>query len=101
MTETVAILGPGAVGGALAVHLSSAGVRIVCVARPERAGRWRTPGSRSRSKGGEHWSRRPEVRGSSPSPSALLVVAVKAHQLEEALEHIDTGAVENALVFRC
>ena len=36
--RTVAVLGPGAVGGSLAVRLSLAGVPIVCVARPETVG---------------------------------------------------------------
>ena len=34
---TVAILGPGAVGGVLAVGLVRAGVRVVCIARPDTA----------------------------------------------------------------
>ena len=34
---TVAVLGPGAVGGSLAVRLARAGERVVCVARPETA----------------------------------------------------------------
>ena len=38
MNETVAVLGPGAVGGALAAHLASAGVHTVCVPRRETAG---------------------------------------------------------------
>ncbi len=34
---TVAVLGPGAVGGALATRMADAGERVVCVARPETA----------------------------------------------------------------
>ncbi|MER3410320.1 MAG: 2-dehydropantoate 2-reductase, partial [Thermoleophilia bacterium] len=34
MSGTVAILGPGAVGGMLAVRLAAAGHRVVCVGRP-------------------------------------------------------------------
>ena len=34
---TVAVLGPGAVGGALGVRMALAGERVVCVARPEAA----------------------------------------------------------------
>ena len=34
---TIAVLGPGAVGGALAVRLALSGERVICVARPETA----------------------------------------------------------------
>ena len=34
---TVAVLGPGAVGGVLTVGFVEAGVRVVCIARPETA----------------------------------------------------------------
>ena len=37
MNNTAAILGPGAVGGSLAVRLSNAGVNVVCVAQSEAA----------------------------------------------------------------
>ena len=36
-SATVAILGPGAVGGVLAFGLVRAGVRVVCIARPDTA----------------------------------------------------------------
>ena len=32
---SVAVLGPGAVGGSLGVRLALSGQRVVCVARPE------------------------------------------------------------------
>ena len=38
MNNTAAVLGPGAVGGSLAVRLANAGVSVVCVAHPEAAG---------------------------------------------------------------
>ena len=98
MTETVAILGPGAVGGALAVHLSSAGVRIVCIARAELAKALAHSGISLEIEGGETLVARPEVREELTQPVTVLVIAVKAHQLEDALEHIDPAAVENALV---
>jgi 2-dehydropantoate 2-reductase len=98
MTETVAILGPGAVGGALAVHLASAGVRTVCVARLELARALALSGFWLEVEGGEPLVARPEVLEQLAQPVDVLMVTVKAHQLEEALEHIDPGAVENALV---
>ena len=38
MNTSAAVLGPGAVGGSLAVRLTSAGVRVVCVAHAEAVG---------------------------------------------------------------
>ena len=38
MNNTVAVLGPGAVGGSLAVRLANAGVHVICVAHPEAVG---------------------------------------------------------------
>jgi len=38
MNDTVAVLGPGAVGGSLAVRLANAGVPVVCIARPDSVG---------------------------------------------------------------
>ncbi len=38
VNDTVAVLGPGAVGGALAVHLASAGVHTVCLPRRDMVG---------------------------------------------------------------
>ena len=36
-SATVGVLGPGAVGGVLAVGLVRSGVRVVCIARPDTA----------------------------------------------------------------
>ena len=36
-SATVAVLGPGAVGGVLAVGLVRSGVRVICIARPDTA----------------------------------------------------------------
>src|SRR4029453_7556025 len=38
MNQRVAVLGPGAVGGALAAHLANAGVHTICIPRPEMYG---------------------------------------------------------------
>ncbi len=73
---TTAVLGPGAVGGALGVRLALAGERVICVARPETAaaiarerpdarhGRRRAAPSSSRPRSG--W-RSPSTSCSSPS----------------------------------
>ena len=98
MTETVAILGPGAVGGALAVHLSSAGVSTVCIARADLVEALALSGISLEVDGAESLVARPEVREALTQRVAVLLVTVKAQQLEEALERIDPSAVEDAVV---
>ena len=84
---TVAILGPGAVGGVLAVGLIRAGVRVVCVARPGTAEVIRSKGLTLRQ--GESaqvvW---PEVTGELRAPVDLLLVTVKAPSLNDALDRV-------------
>jgi 2-dehydropantoate 2-reductase len=94
----VAVLGPGAVGGALATHLASTGVHVVCVARPDMVRVLALSGLALEVAGGEPILARPEVREELVQPVDLLLVTVKAHQLEEALEQVDPGAVADAVV---
>ena len=47
MNTTAAVLGPGAVGGSLAVRLCNAGVPVICVAHPEAVGLIALAGSSS------------------------------------------------------
>ncbi len=83
----VGVLGPGAVGGALAVRLALAGHRIVCVARPASVqviGRdglelvWE----------GQRLRARPEAVERLEEPVELLLVTVKAPALEQALGRV-------------
>lgn len=89
---TVAILGPGAIGGSLAVRLALAGERVLCVARPETAAVIREEGLTLVADGGERHASPPAVEQLG-EPVELLLVAVKAYQLEEALERIDSEPV--------
>jgi 2-dehydropantoate 2-reductase len=98
MTDGVAVLGPGAVGGALAVHLASSGLRTVCIPRPDMVSIMALAGISLEVDGKEPVVVRPEVRDELMQPVRLLLVTVKAHQLEEALERVDPGAVEGAVV---
>lgn len=98
MSETVAVLGPGAVGGALAVHLASAGVHTVCVPRRDMFGVLALSGLTLEVDGREPIVMRVEVREELTQPVRVLLVTVKAHQLEEALEQVDPAAVEDAVV---
>src|SRR5262245_21912929 len=84
---TVAVLGPGAVGGALAVPLALAGVRVVCVARPDTADLIGAEGLSLR-QGPNVVTARPAAAAVLDEPVELLLVTVKAPSLEEALERV-------------
>jgi len=97
MNTSAAVLGPGAVGGSLAVRLSSAGVRVVCVAHPEAVGLIALAGLVVESPEGT-LSARMEVVEQLATPVDLLLVTVKAPVLEDAIERIDPAAVNGAVV---
>jgi len=87
---TVAVLGPGAVGGVLAVRLVAAGVRVFCVARPDTAAVIRSEGLSLRH-GSEVESVRPECVTELRESVELLLVTVKAPALDEALDRIEAA----------
>jgi 2-dehydropantoate 2-reductase len=91
MSARVAILGPGAVGGVIAVGLERAGVRVVCVARPNTADLIRSEGLTLRH-GEEVETVRPDVVTEFRQPVELLLVTVKAPSLEDALGRIQGPA---------
>jgi 2-dehydropantoate 2-reductase len=84
---TVAVLGPGAVGGVLAVGLVRAGVRVICIARPDTAAVIRSEGLSLRH-GQEVESARPEAETELREPVELLLVTVKAPALDDALGRV-------------
>lgn len=97
MSASIAVLGPGGVGGALAVRLALAGHRVVCVARGEAAKAIRHEGLTLELAGQElhAW---PGVVEHLAEPVGLLLVTVKATGLAEALCRIDAGAVAAGVV---
>ena len=97
MSNTAAVLGPGAVGGSLAVRLVNAGIDVVCVAHPEAAGLIALAGLVVESPEGT-LSARVEVVGQLAKPVDLLLVTVKAPALEDAVDRIDPSAVERGVV---
>ncbi len=97
MSTTAAVLGPGAVGGALAVRLANAGVTVVCVAHPEAAGLVALAGLVLESPEGT-LTARVEVVERLVKPVDLLLVTVKAPGLDDALERVDASAVEHGVV---
>jgi 2-dehydropantoate 2-reductase len=97
MTRSAAILGPGAVGGSLAVRLSNAGVPVTCVAHPEAAGLIALAGLVVESPEGA-FSARVEVVEQLSKPVGLLLVTVKAPALDDAIERVDPEAVASGVV---
>jgi 2-dehydropantoate 2-reductase len=87
---TVAILGPGAVGGVLAVGFLEAGVDVVCIARPATAEVIASQGLSLRQGENVHVAR-PEVATELTAPAELLLVTVKAPALDDALDRVETA----------
>ncbi|HLB18476.1 MAG TPA: 2-dehydropantoate 2-reductase N-terminal domain-containing protein [Gaiellaceae bacterium] len=91
---TVAVLGPGAVGGVLAVPLVGAGIDVVCIARPATAAAITSRGLSLRH-GSEVTTVRLRAVEELDESVDLLLVTVKATGLDDALGHVKAtpGAV--------
>ena len=88
---TVGVLGPGAVGTALAVPLAEAGLDVVCIARPATAAAITSRGLSLRH-GSDVRTVRPRAAEELDEPVDLLLVTVKATGLDEALGRIKSRA---------
>jgi 2-dehydropantoate 2-reductase len=97
MSDTVAVLGPGAVGGTLAVRLANADVHVVCVAHPEAVGLIALAGLQVESPEGMLTARL-EVAEQLSKPVDLLLVTVKAPALEDAIGRVSPDAVGSGVV---
>lgn len=89
--STVGVLGPGAVGGVLAVGLANAGVRVVCIARPDTAALIASEGLTLK-RGHSVVKAHPEATTELEEPVDLLLVTVKAPALEDALGRVRAPA---------
>ena len=87
-SATVGVLGPGAVGGVLAVGLVRSGVRVICIARPDTAALIASEGLTLKH-GPEDETVRPEATTALREPVDLLLVTVKAPALDDALGRIE------------
>ncbi|MET7472825.1 2-dehydropantoate 2-reductase [Streptomyces sp. NPDC005648] len=110
---TVAVLGPGGVGGLLAGLLARAGHRVICLASDETAHTLRTAGLRVRTRdfsaadlggadgGGEAFSEftvAVEADGVLREPVDFCLVAVKETGLDGALDRVPPAALGDALL---
>ena len=88
---TVAVLGPGAVGGVLTVGFIEAGMDVICVARPDTAKVLKSEGLSLR-QGERVRTVRPQVTTELREPVDLLLVTVKAPSLGDALARVGAPA---------
>jgi 2-dehydropantoate 2-reductase len=89
---TVAVLGPGAVGGFIAGALARAGTRVTVVAREDTAARIARDGLRVDSVRLGSFTVQPDAVAALEAPADVLVVAVKQPALGGALERIRLDA---------
>jgi 2-dehydropantoate 2-reductase len=87
---TVAVLGPGAVGGVMAVGFMDSGVDVVCIARPATAAAIRS-GGLTLQRAETVKTARPRVETELRDAVELLLVTVKAPALDEALERVEAA----------
>ncbi len=93
----IGVLGPGGVGGALAVRLSLAGHRVLCIARAETAEAIARDGI-TLELAGDELHARPAADERLEEPVDLLLVALKAPGLRAGLERIVPEAVAQGVV---
>ncbi|MEV6482619.1 2-dehydropantoate 2-reductase [Streptomyces sp. NPDC051576] len=95
---TVAVLGPGGVGGLLAALLSRAGHRVICLAGEETADTLRTNGIRVRSAHFGDFTAPVEADTELREPVDACLIAVKATALDPALARVPAPALGDGLL---
>ncbi|WKX69066.1 ketopantoate reductase family protein [Streptomyces sp. XD-27] len=95
---TVAVLGPGGVGGLLAALLARAGHRVICLAGEETAGTLRRDGIRVLSSAFGDFTAHVEADTELREPVDVCLVAVKHTALAAALERVPPAALGGGLV---
>ena len=98
MTATVAVLGPGAVGGSLAVRLIGAYYRTICIGPPDTVGLTALAGISLEANGSPPVTVRPMMVERLAEPVSLLLVTVKAPDLDDALGRVEPETVANGVV---
>lgn len=97
MNGPVAVLGAGAVGSAVAARAAATGRRVICVCTSDSAAQIREHGLEVETATGVLRAR-PEVVELLETSVSLLVVAVKAPALADALERIEVFAAADGVV---
>lgn len=95
---TLAVLGPGGIGGLLAALLSRAGHHVTCLAGDDTAAHLRTQGIRVRSKQFGEFTAPVEADTELRSPVDAILIAVKHTALDAALTRLPAPALGDALL---
>ena len=95
---TVAVLGPGGIGGLLAGLLSRAGHRVICLAGETSAATLRTDGIHVRSGLFGDFTARVDADTALREPVDACLVAVKHTSLDAALDRVPPTALGDALL---
>ncbi|MGW0823517.1 ketopantoate reductase family protein [Streptomyces sp. NPDC002845] len=95
---TVAVLGPGGVGGLLAALLSRAGHRVICLAGPDTARTLATDGIHVRSPRFGEFTTRVETDTELREPVDACLITVKHTTLAPALNRVPPKTLGDALV---
>ncbi|WP_406366653.1 ketopantoate reductase family protein [Streptomyces sp. NBC_00645] len=90
---TVAVLGPGGIGGLLAALLARAGHRVICLAGDETARTLASDGIEVRSGHFGDFTARVETDTELREPVDVCLIAVKATALDAALERVPAKAL--------
>jgi 2-dehydropantoate 2-reductase len=98
MKTTVAVLGPGAVGGTFAVQFLIADYRTICVAPPATVQLMGFSGISLETSGSPPHVGRPVVTEHLSVPVELLLVSVRPDQLQDAIERVDSAVVAEGVV---
>ncbi|WP_416971891.1 ketopantoate reductase family protein [Streptomyces sp. 4F14] len=95
---TVAVLGPGGVGGLLAALLAKAGHRVICLAGEDTATALRTHGIRVHSRQFGDFTAQVEADTELRTPVDAVLITVKQTALYEALARVPAEVLGDALL---
>lgn len=95
---SVAVLGPGAVGGFLAAVLWRSGVHVTCIAREDAAENIARQGIKVESVVFGDFVARPNAVAHLDQEPDILFVTTKATTLQEALDRVDPRIIKNTVI---
>ncbi|HEY8979574.1 MAG TPA: 2-dehydropantoate 2-reductase [Streptomyces sp.] len=95
---TVAVLGPGGVGGLIAALLARAGHRVICLSGADTAATLRENGIRVRSEHFGDFTARVEADTELRTPADAVLITVKQTALDDALKRVPSQVLGDALL---
>jgi len=98
MNTSIAVLGPGSVGGTLASVFWKAGISVTCVGRPEHSAAIAEKGINFESSIFGNYVAHPNAVERLTSPHDIIFITTKAPHLRDALERIAPAAAARSVV---